>query len=77
VLELSKGAAVIETAMKPILGHLHARRGDKSGARKILDEVAKEIAEGTNVSAYMIATIHCALGERARIRMAKPSLRGA
>ena len=64
VIELSQGVAVIETAMKAIIGHLQARRGDKSGTRKILDEVAKAIDEGTNVSSYMIAAIHSALGER-------------
>ena len=65
VIELSKGVAVLETAMKAIIGHLHARRGDRSEARRILDEVAKAAAEDINVSAYVIAAIHSALGERA------------
>ena len=64
VIELSKGAAVIETAMKAIIGQLYARRGDRSEAREILDDVAKAIAEGIDVSAYVIAAIHSALGER-------------
>jgi TolB-like protein/Tfp pilus assembly protein PilF len=64
VMELSKGVAVVETAMKVIIGQLHARRGDEDRARKILDEVVKAMAEGINVSAYMIAAIHSALGER-------------
>ena len=61
VVELSKGVAVVETAMKVIIGHLHARRGDKSEAKEILDEVDEAIAHGINVSSYMIAAVHAAL----------------
>jgi tetratricopeptide (TPR) repeat protein len=64
VIELSNGVAVIETAMKAIIGQSHARRGDRREARKILDDVTKAIAEGINVSAYVMAAIHSALGER-------------
>lgn len=64
VIELSKGVAVLETAMKAIIGQLYARRGDRSEARKIVDDMAKAIAEGINVSAYVMAAIHSALGER-------------
>lgn len=64
VMELSPGVSVIETAMKAIIGHLHARRGERAKARRILDEVAIAIAEGIKVSAYIIAAIHSALGER-------------
>lgn len=64
VIELSNGVAVIETAMKAIIGQSHARRGDRREARKILDDVTKAIAAGINVSAYVMAAIHSALGER-------------
>ena len=39
VLELSKGVAVVETAMKAIIAHAYARWGKRSKALKMLDEI--------------------------------------
>ena len=64
VLELSKGVAVVETAMKVVIGHAYARWGKNSKAMKILDEVSKASAKGMNVSSYSIAGIYAALGQR-------------
>jgi tetratricopeptide (TPR) repeat protein len=63
VIELSKGVPGIETNMNAIIGHLHARRGDRGGARSKLDEVANAIAEGIRVPAYVVAAVHSALGD--------------
>jgi TolB-like protein/Tfp pilus assembly protein PilF len=63
VLELSKGVTVVETAMKAIIAHAYARWGKRSKAMKMLDEVIKASANGTNVSSYSIAGIYAALGE--------------
>ena len=64
VIELSKGVAVLENTMKAIIAHLYARQGNSDKARKVLDEVAKAMAEGVPTSAYLMASIHAALGER-------------
>jgi adenylate cyclase len=64
VLELSKGVAIVETAMKAIIGHAYARWGKNSKAMKLLDEVIKASAKGTSVSSYSIAGIYAALGQR-------------
>ncbi len=63
VLELSKGVAVVETAMKVVVAHAYARWGKSSKAIKMLDEVTKASATGTNVSPYSIAGIYAALGQ--------------
>jgi TolB-like protein/Tfp pilus assembly protein PilF len=65
VLELSQGVTVVETAMKAIIAHAYARWGKRSKAMKMLDEVIKASANGTNVSSYSIAGIYAALGESA------------
>jgi TolB-like protein len=63
VLELSKGVTVVETAMKAIIAHAYARRGKRSKAVKLLDEVTKAIGTGISVSSYSIAGVYAALGE--------------
>ena len=60
VLELSNGLAVVEAAMKAIIGHAYARWGKRSRALKMLDEM-----EGSScTSPHSIAEVHAALGQR-------------
>jgi TolB-like protein/tetratricopeptide (TPR) repeat protein len=59
VLELIKGAAIVETSVKGIMGHAYARWGKRSEAAKLLEEVT---LAGT-ASPYTIAGVHAALGE--------------
>jgi TolB-like protein/Tfp pilus assembly protein PilF len=63
VLELSRGVTVVEMAMKAIIAHACARRGKRSKAMKLLDEVTKAIGAGIGVSSYSIAGVYAALGE--------------
>jgi tetratricopeptide (TPR) repeat protein len=60
VIELSKGATVIETSMKAIMGQAYARWGKRSKAVKLLEEIA---TAGPS-SAYSIAGVYAALGEK-------------
>lgn len=59
VLELIKGAAIVETSVKAIMGHAYARWGKRSEAANLLEEVT---LAGT-ASPYTIAGVHAALGE--------------
>jgi len=60
VLELSKGIATVETAMKAVIAQAHARWGKKRKAVQLVDKI---LAANTNVSAYSLAGIYAALGE--------------
>ena len=60
VLELSKGVAVVETAMKAVIGHAYARWGKRSKTLKMLDEIEKSSC----TSPHSIAEVHAALGQR-------------
>jgi adenylate cyclase len=59
VLELSKGVAVVETAMKAVMGHAYARWGKRNKALKMLDEIEKASCP----SPHSIAEVHAALGQ--------------
>lgn len=59
LLELIKGAAVVEVSVKAIVAHAYARWGKRSEAIEILDEV---IVAGT-ASPYSIAGIYAALDD--------------
>jgi TolB-like protein/Flp pilus assembly protein TadD len=59
VLELIKGAAVVEISVKAIMAHAYARWGKRTEAIGLLDEV---IAAGT-ASPYSVAGIYAALGD--------------
>jgi len=60
VLDLSKGVAVVETAMKAVIAHAYAKWGKRSKALKMLDELTK----ASSVSPHSIAEVHAALGQR-------------
>ena len=69
VLELSKGVAPVEMAMKAIIAHAYAKSGKRNKAIKLLDELtasAQDIDQlpgVVNVSPHSIAEIHTALGQ--------------
>jgi tetratricopeptide (TPR) repeat protein len=67
VLELSKGVAVVETAMKAVIAHAYAKWGKRSKALKLLDELTKassaSSAEASSVSPHSIAEVYAALGQ--------------
>lgn len=69
VLELSKGVAVVEMAMKAIIAHAYARSGKRSKTIKLLEELTQahndsdQSAAPIKVSPHSIAEIHAALGE--------------
>ncbi len=69
VLELSKGVAPVEMAMKAIIAHAYAKFGKRNKAIKLLDELtasaqdADQLPGVVNVSPHSIAEIHTALGQ--------------
>src|SRR5207237_4182505 len=69
VLELSKGVAPVEMAMKAIIAHAYAKSGKRSKAIKLLDELtaaikaSHELPGVVNLSPHSIAEIHTALGQ--------------
>ncbi len=69
VLELSKGVAPVEMAMKAIIAHAYAKSGKRNKAIKLLDELtasaqdADQLPGVVNVSPHSIAEIHTALGQ--------------
>jgi lipopolysaccharide biosynthesis regulator YciM len=58
VLELSNGAAVVETAVKAMLAHVYASWGKRNKANEILEEVTKAPEAGIPLSSHSIAEIH-------------------
>jgi len=60
VLELSKGVATIEAAMKASIARGHALAGSSTKARALLDEITRR---NLTLSHYTVAGIHSALGE--------------
>ncbi len=69
VLELSKGVAPVEMAMKAIIAHAYAKSGKRSKAMKLLSELTNTSNENDpsslaiGVSPHSIAEIHAALGQ--------------
>jgi DNA-binding winged helix-turn-helix (wHTH) protein/tetratricopeptide (TPR) repeat protein len=69
VLDLSRGVAVVEAAMKPIIAHAYAKLGRRSEAHKLLDELTQTAAESglseqnINLSPHSIAEVYAALGD--------------
>src|SRR5438105_1675295 len=69
VLELSKGVAPVEMAMKAIIAHAYAKSGKRNKAIKLLDELTataqdtEQLPGVVNVSPHSIAEIHTALGQ--------------
>jgi TolB-like protein/thioredoxin-like negative regulator of GroEL len=70
VLELSKGVAPVEISMKAIIAHAYAKRGKRSEAIKLVEELTAAIKDTdqlpgvVNVSPHSIAEIYAALGEK-------------
>ncbi len=70
VLELSKGAAIVETAMKAIIAHAHAKFGKRSKAERLLNELMRlsktrdQSSPAFDVSPHSIAEIYSALGQK-------------
>jgi DNA-binding winged helix-turn-helix (wHTH) protein/tetratricopeptide (TPR) repeat protein len=60
VIELTKGAVVIETSVKVLMAQTYARSGKKAEALKLLEEVK---AAGT-ASSYSIAGVYAALSKQ-------------
>lgn len=60
VIELTKGATVVETSVKVLMGQAHARSGKKAEAMQLLEEAN---AAGT-ASPYSIAGLYAALNNQ-------------
>jgi tetratricopeptide (TPR) repeat protein len=74
VLELARGASVIETSMKAVIAHAYAKSGEKDKALKLLEELielvhARDVStDGSNpvdgLSLHSLAEIYAALEQK-------------
>ncbi|HEV8370546.1 MAG TPA: winged helix-turn-helix domain-containing protein [Pyrinomonadaceae bacterium] len=70
VLELSKGVALVEAAMKAVIAHAYAKSRKRNKALKVLNELLEasnetvQAAPAINVSPHSIAEIYAALGQK-------------